>query len=70
MGDFFDNFPEFYHTSSVGSGANRLNSRHRVLIEENKNLIRDKSVLIWLRMMEGGVLLRIKQEPATFAALK
>lgn len=42
---FFDSFPRFYSTSKTGTNPNRLNWRHRALIEANVTMIRDRSVL-------------------------
>jgi predicted nicotinamide N-methyase len=42
---FFDDYDSFYKTSSTGSAANRLNSRHRVLIGKHLSCFRDKVVL-------------------------
>jgi hypothetical protein len=42
---FFDAFNRFYETSTTGSSANRLNSRHRVLIGEYISCLRNKVVL-------------------------
>lgn len=43
--DFFDEYPRFYQTSIVGSSPNRLNSRHRAIIQANADCIRDHSIL-------------------------
>jgi hypothetical protein len=42
---FFDSYPRFYSTSRTGASPNRLNKRHRALIESNAAIIKDKSVL-------------------------
>jgi SAM-dependent methyltransferase len=42
---FFDSYPRFYSTSTTGANANRLNQRHRALIESNAGIIQDKAVL-------------------------
>jgi hypothetical protein len=42
---FFDAFNRFYETSLTGSFTNRLNSRHRVLVDEHLPYIRNKAVL-------------------------
>ena len=42
---FFDAYPRFHETSVTGSVRNRLNQRHRALIERNEAIIRGKSVL-------------------------
>jgi len=42
---FFDSFPRFYSTSATAAAPNRLNKRHRALIESNEAVIRGKSVL-------------------------
>ena len=42
---FFDEYPRFYETSIVGSTANRLNSRHRAMIQDNLDCIRNHSIL-------------------------
>jgi hypothetical protein len=41
----FDSYPRFYSASRTGANANRLNKRHRALIESNAAIIQDKSVL-------------------------
>jgi 16S rRNA G966 N2-methylase RsmD len=43
--NFFDNYPDFYKTSTTGASSNRLNGRYKALIESNLPLIRDKTVL-------------------------
>ena len=43
--NFFDNYPEFYKTSNTKAYPNRLNNRYFVLIENNKDLIQDQSIL-------------------------
>lgn len=42
---FFDTFSDFYKTSKVGSSPNRLNNRHRAIIENNKQIIFNSSIL-------------------------
>jgi SAM-dependent methyltransferase len=42
---FFDQYPRFYGTSSVGNVPNRLNSRYRAMIEENAHCIQNCSIL-------------------------
>ncbi len=42
---FFDLYPRFYSTSVTGATPNRLNQRHRALIESNEAIIRGQSVL-------------------------
>jgi hypothetical protein len=42
---FFDEYPRFYSTSKTGTQPERLNPRYRALIETNRELIRDQSVL-------------------------
>jgi 2-polyprenyl-3-methyl-5-hydroxy-6-metoxy-1,4-benzoquinol methylase len=42
---FFDSYPRFYSTSQTGAKPNRLNKRHRALIDSNEAIIRGKSVL-------------------------
>ena len=42
---FFDKYSEFYETSQSANSSNRLNSRNRVLIENNLNIIQDKKIL-------------------------
>ncbi len=42
---FFDSFPVFYDTSSTGSSPNRLNSRFGALIQSNKNIIKNSTIL-------------------------
>lgn len=42
---FFDNYPEFFSTSKVSATRNRLNLRHRTLIDANEAVIRGQSVL-------------------------
>jgi hypothetical protein len=43
--NFFDHYPRFYQTSTVGANPNRLNARHRVLIEENADCLRGARIL-------------------------
>jgi len=43
--NFFDQFPEFYETSTAGNIPRRLNWRNKILIEENIDLIKDKNIL-------------------------
>jgi len=43
-GGFFDAYPRFYETSTIGP-RNRLNKRYRALIEPNREILRGKSVL-------------------------
>lgn len=42
---FFDSYPRFFITSKTRAEPNRLNHRHRALIESNESIIRGKSVL-------------------------
>jgi len=42
---FFDSYPRFFATSVTSATANRLNQRHRALIERNEAIIRGKSIL-------------------------
>ena len=42
---FFDDYPEFFKTSSTGSFPNRLNNRYTALIEFNKAIINNSSIL-------------------------
>jgi len=42
---FFDDYPEFFKTSSTGSFPNRLNNRYAALIEFNKAIINNSSIL-------------------------
>jgi predicted nicotinamide N-methyase len=42
---FFDDHPEFLETSSTAAGVRRLNARHRAMIEENQEVLRDARVL-------------------------
>ncbi len=42
---FFDSYPHLYSTSQTGAKPNRLNKRHRALIDSNEAIIRGKSVL-------------------------
>jgi 16S rRNA G966 N2-methylase RsmD len=42
---FFDTFPEFYKTSKTSPFANRLNSRYLALIDNNKEIIENASIL-------------------------
>ncbi len=42
---FFDHFPEFYKTSKTGPFPNRLNNRYLALIENNKEIIKNSSIL-------------------------
>lgn len=42
---FFDLYPRFYSTSITTATPNRLNHRHRALIEFNTSIIRGKTVL-------------------------
>ena len=42
---FFDDYPEFFKTSSTGSILNRLNKRYTTLIESNKSIIKNSSIL-------------------------
>jgi len=42
---FFDTFQEFYSTSKTGSFPNRLNNRYLALIESNKEIIKNSSIL-------------------------
>ena len=43
--NFFDRYPRFYETSSVGATPNRLNCRYKALIEANAECINGKSIL-------------------------
>ena len=43
-GGFFDAYPRFYETSTIGP-RNRINRRYQALIEPNGEIIRGKSVL-------------------------
>lgn len=43
--NFFDRYPRFYQTGMVGAAPNRLNSRHRALIEANLDCIQGSSIL-------------------------
>jgi hypothetical protein len=67
---FFDSYPRFYSTSQTGAKPNRLNKRHRALIDSNEAIIRGKSVLDSLLMMDGGVWQPIGQALATWSVLK
>ena len=44
---FFDQYPRFYSTSTVGTSSRgeRLNERYRALISPNESIIRDKTIL-------------------------
>jgi len=42
---FFDDYPEFYKTSKTSPFPNRLTSRYRALIESNKAIIQNSSIL-------------------------
>jgi len=42
---FFDNYPDFFKTSETGSYPNTLNNRYLALIEFNKGIIRNSSIL-------------------------
>jgi len=42
---FFDQFNEFYKTSKTGSFPNRLNNRYLTLIDKNKHIIENSSIL-------------------------
>lgn len=42
---FFDSYPEFFDTSSVGSSPNRLNNRYKALIGNNSGIIKNSVVL-------------------------
>jgi len=42
---FFDDFPRFYHTSQTSPFPDRLNARHRAIIEENASRFPGKHVL-------------------------
>jgi len=42
---FFESYPEFFSTSMTAASRNRLNLRHRALIEANETIIRGRSVL-------------------------
>ena len=45
VNSFFDSFPEFYKTSKTGIFPNRLNNRYLALIDNNKNIISNSSIL-------------------------
>jgi len=42
---FFDSFPEFYNSSNTVPFPNRLNNRYLALIESNKKIISNSSIL-------------------------
>jgi len=42
---FFDSYPRFFSTSSTASVPDRLNQRHRALIQSNADIISGRSVL-------------------------
>jgi 2-polyprenyl-3-methyl-5-hydroxy-6-metoxy-1,4-benzoquinol methylase len=42
---FFDSYPRFYSTSSTAAAPDRLNQRHRALIETNAGIISGRRVL-------------------------
>lgn len=42
---FFDSSPRFFSTSATASAPDRLNQRHRVLIQSNADIISGRSVL-------------------------
>jgi len=42
---FFDSFQEFYTTSRTGSDSNRLNTRYLALIDNNKEIIKNSTIL-------------------------
>lgn len=42
---FFDKYSEFFKTSSTGTFPNRLNNRYSALIEFNKSIIKNSSIL-------------------------
>jgi len=42
---FFDSFAEFYNTSNTSSFPNRLNNRYLALIQSNKKIISNSSIL-------------------------
>ncbi len=42
---FFDQYPQFFETSETTAFANRLNERHRAIIDSNRNAIVGKRVL-------------------------
>ena len=42
---FFDRYPRFHATTTVGDKGEKLNERYRALIEPNKELIREKTIL-------------------------
>jgi len=42
---FFDSFPNFYKTSETAATPNRLNYRYLVLIDKNKDLIANSTIL-------------------------
>lgn len=42
---FFDRYPVFYQTAQAGPHPNRMNSRHEIIIEPHRELLRDATVL-------------------------
>lgn len=42
---FFDSYPRFFSTSTTNPRPGRLNPRYRALIENNQNVIRDRTIL-------------------------
>ena len=42
---FFDSYPRFFSTSATASAPDRLNQRHRALIQSNADIISGRSVL-------------------------
>jgi SAM-dependent methyltransferase len=44
-GRFFDAYPQFYSTSTTAARPDRLNDRHRAIIEFNREIIRGSSIL-------------------------
>ena len=42
---FFDSYPDFFETSSVGISPNRLNNRYRALIGNNTEIIKNSTIL-------------------------
>jgi ubiquinone/menaquinone biosynthesis C-methylase UbiE len=44
-GRFFDNYPQFYSTSNTAAHPDRLNDRHRAIIDFNRDIIRGSRIL-------------------------
>src|SRR4249920_3533467 len=42
---FFDSYPRFLETSKTGADRDRLNGRHRAIIEFNRDIIRGSRLL-------------------------